>query len=503
MTRTIEAEILPPPRPQRAMAIKNLSPNLPERGKIKIGAKGAKMTSRNGTEFQPPKKLDHFIVTTLERGADGNFKRDEEIHRKIGDKPKDIPVRLLYDDPTLNFPTRYACYNGRQLWCSGDGEQATRMGGEDGKTPTAVKCPCPRQNPDYAGKDKCKMNGVLSVLIEGAGGLGGVWKARTTSYNSVVGLLSSMAFLRSVTGGPLANIPLTLTVRPKQATDPSGNQQIVYVLGLEYVGDIASLQGTGQSIALERAKNHVRIEHIEDEARRLLLNAPADVPLPGDTTDDVVEEFYPEQVGGSAVNGTTEGRPTREQFSGEAGPEETQAQAGASTPEESFELVDESGVVEMSTPVADDWAKELIAAVGKGKTGKEIGYLRNNRDAIQAVADHVQNDELAQHLLKLLDMPTEPEVQKPAADENLKPIEMPQTGAGKPDSAAYLARISEEIGIAPAAELVDRILKREGQTGPSTVAKGSNLAVVMPGTRRSIKQLADQRKAALAKGEPK
>lgn len=284
-----------PPAMGRAMMIKGLSPALPERGKIKIGSKGPLTKSRGGAEFQPPQKLDHFVITTIDRGADGNFVRDAAMHKLYGDKPTEIPVRLIYDDPALNFPTRYAAFKGRTLWCAGDGEKARRLR-EDGKH-EEVQCPCPRQAPGYNGTDKCKMNGMLSVLIDGAGGVGGVWKFRTTSYNSVVGLLSSMAFIRGVTGGPLANLPLFLVVRPKQATTPEGKQQTVYIVGLEYRGDLDDLRKAGHRIALDRAKTHVSIEHIEEEAKRLLLAPPDDKPLPGDNIIDVVEEFYPEQFG--------------------------------------------------------------------------------------------------------------------------------------------------------------------------------------------------------------
>src|SRR3954464_7329989 len=112
--------------PRRQMAIKNLFPQLPERGKIKIGKKGPVRQSGGGRDFQPPVKLDHFIVTSLTRGEDGNFLPDKAIMDKLGPKPTEIPIRLIYDDPTLNFPTRYACYIGRALWCSGDGEVAVR-----------------------------------------------------------------------------------------------------------------------------------------------------------------------------------------------------------------------------------------------------------------------------------------------------------------------------------------------------------------------------------------
>lgn len=285
--------------------IKGLVPTLPERGKIKIGKKGAERTSSRGNQFQPPQKLDHFIVTTLQRGQDGNFLPDPDLMRRFGDKPTEIPVRLLYDDPALNFPTRYACFIGRTLWCSGDGEYATRLtdtpkqlSDKARAEPREVACPCHRQDPAYQGQDKCKMNGSLSVLIEGAGGIGGVWKFRTTSYNSIVSIMSSMAFLRSVTGGVLANIPLKLRVQPKQATAPhDGSPVQIYFVTLEFDGDIAGLQTIAHGIALDRAKTHVSIEHIEEEAKRLLaLMPPANVPLPGDDADDVVEEFYPEQA---------------------------------------------------------------------------------------------------------------------------------------------------------------------------------------------------------------
>src|SRR5215472_5520100 len=108
--------------PPRRLAIRNLIPRLPERGKIKIGMKGDMITSSRGNDFQPPMKLDHFLVTTLERGQDGNFLIDEEFHRRFGPEPKEIPIRLLYDDVNLNFLTRYACFLGRTLWCSGDGD---------------------------------------------------------------------------------------------------------------------------------------------------------------------------------------------------------------------------------------------------------------------------------------------------------------------------------------------------------------------------------------------
>lgn len=310
--------VIPPARAARPMMIVGLNPSLPERGKLKIGRRGKTTTSSTGKSFQMPEKLDHFLITTMERlpAPDNNFVVDKAAHEKFGKEPTELPVRLLYDDPTLNFPTRYADFIGRKLWCTGNGETAQRLQ-RDG-THKEVQCPCRFADADYQPKQneppRCKMNGSLSVLLDGAGGIGGVWKFRTTSYNTIVGILSSQAFIRQVTGGILANVPLKMSVRPKQATAPDGSQQTVYIVSLEYAGNLDELQQAGHKIALDRAKTHLSVRNIEEEARRLLQFAPKDVPLPGDTVDEVVEEFYPEEaVSPGAMPGADAApRPTRQ-----------------------------------------------------------------------------------------------------------------------------------------------------------------------------------------------
>lgn len=424
---------LPIPRPARPMMIQGLTTGLPERGRLKIGIKGRKVTSRAGNEFQPPQKLDHFLITTMDRGEDGNFKQDAAIHAKLGEKPTEIPVRLLYDDPTLNFPTRYACYNGKTLWCTGDGVQASRVA-ENGQGHQTVQCPCPRKEPGYPGKDACKMNGSLGVLIDGAGGVGGVWKFRTTSYNSIVGILSSLGFIRQITGGVLANIPLRLTVRPKQASKPDGTPVTIQVVGIEYPGDIEALQQIGHTIALERAKTHVSIENIENEARRLLLMAPADVPLPGDTTEDVLDEFYPEQVAPAAP---ATPRPTRESV----------AQA---KPSMSFEIVTTDGVVlviEDAGTARDAFVDLLMEATTKAtlealwESNTLSGQLRDSGEI--ALADAVQD--CYTERMKALDTEARP---APAADT-------PPAGEAPKTPKEIVAGIEKKLEDAASVETLD------------------------------------------------
>jgi hypothetical protein len=272
----------------RPTGIKNLVPGLVERGKIKIGKKGAARQSQGGGTYQMPQKLDHFTVTTTERGADGNFLTDVTIMQMIGDKPKEIPVRLIYDDIALNFPSRYAAYSGKSLFCTGDGERAKQQspGGL-----VMVQCPCPRQEPTYTGKDKCKPTGVLSVVIEGAEVVGGVWKFRTTSYNTVVGILSSLAMIQRISGGRLAGIPLVMKLSPKTVQDPtSGAQQVVYIVSIEFRGSVSELREQGYQALLQDKEHGARIDQLENTARLMLAQRDEYE----EDADEITDEFYPE-----------------------------------------------------------------------------------------------------------------------------------------------------------------------------------------------------------------
>lgn len=282
-------------RQQHALLIKNLIPGLSEAGKIKIGVKGKMITSARGQQFQPPQKLDHFLVTTLERGPDGNFLRNEEVHKMYGEKPRVLPVRLVYNALELNFQSRYVAFKGKTLWCAGDGEQAGRMNGKERVT---RPCPCHLQDPTYEGTPeapRCKVNGTLSVMIDGVARVGGVFKLRTTSYNSVVGITSSLSLISTLTAGFVTGLPFDLILRPKTAIIPTtGQSMLVWVVGLEYRGSVQDLQQIAFSRAKDQALFMGRMEQIEVMARKLIAKDPAIID--NGETQEIIEEFYPEQV---------------------------------------------------------------------------------------------------------------------------------------------------------------------------------------------------------------
>ncbi len=188
--------------------------------------------------------------------------------------------------------TRFACYKGRQQWCTGDGEMAIRVRADGGgRGEIHGECPCERQNPDYKGNDKCKMNGALSVIIDGVEVVGGVWKFRTTSYNSIMGILAGMALVKKIAGGPLAGILLKLRISPKTVISPTDNKvQNVHVVSIEYDGSHESLQELGYQKALQQERHSQRMENIKQEVK-MITATTTDI-----VDEDVVDEFYPEQA---------------------------------------------------------------------------------------------------------------------------------------------------------------------------------------------------------------
>lgn len=273
------------------MMIRNITPRLAERGKIKIGKKGPVRTTSQGKTFQIPQKLDHFVVTTLERDADNNFIVDREAQKLFGERPTSLPIRLMFDDAAQNFSSRYAAFRGKKLWCAGNGVEATR---QNGAGPVKVQCPCERIAPEYQGQDKCKFNGNLSVMLDGMPGVGGVWSFRTTSYNSVVNIMSALAQIKLITGGPLAGIPLNLVLRAKQTASPTdGAMQTVYIASVEYPGTVDELQELGLERLRRRVSHGIQIKQLEEQAQKLLLPSPTSGVFDAEEEEDISAEFYP------------------------------------------------------------------------------------------------------------------------------------------------------------------------------------------------------------------
>lgn len=268
--------------------IKNFVPSLAEIGAIRIGKKGKVTKSqKTGNEFRPPIKFGHFIFTTPHKDEGGDFIIDAEATAIYGDKPKEIDVILLSNDPTINFRTMYNRYRGGKSHCTGDGETAVTLKGE------TIKCDI-NTCPHFAEKD-CKLNGILSVILPKVGRVGGAYVFRTTGFYSVNHTLSSLFTLTAITGGVLAGIPLTMTLTPKQV-QPKGTStaKTIYVVNLEYRGGNADqLQQMVIETAEKRQAVHAQIAEVERMSSAALLSPPEET---SEQIKDIELEFYPDGV---------------------------------------------------------------------------------------------------------------------------------------------------------------------------------------------------------------
>lgn len=267
--------------PTKGYMIKGFVPQLKEIGKIKIGKKGALKESAGGKQFRQPVKFDHFEITgILKDDKTGDFLPDP-IMSSLEKDPTSLDIMLLYNDPTLNFFTRYNAYRGGKCLCRGDGETATTIDGD------TIVC-----NPDACEtfqKKGCKPNGILACILAKSPRLGGVHKFRTTSFNTIRSILSSLMFLHTLTGGVLAMIPLKLTVSPMQVQPKdSPSVQTIYVVNVEFAGTAQQLLQTTFEVQKYQGAMRAQIALAEERARAALMEPESD-----EESKEVEAEFYP------------------------------------------------------------------------------------------------------------------------------------------------------------------------------------------------------------------
>lgn len=251
-----------------------------EIGKIKIGGVGEIRKSKENKDYRLPIRFEHFVVTTTEKGNDGNFIINHSIMKKLGQEPKEISIRLPFDSIDLNFLTSFQYYHGKKCICRGDGETAIRIN-QEGKE-NKINC-----NPDtceFLKSEKCKVSGILSCHLPISMEVGGIYRFRTHSWNSVSAILSALEYFSENTNGVLQNLPLKLKFL-KKSTQEHGNVNIVTLIldGIELMKmrELAFIEYEN------RIKLGIDMKTIEDKAKEIGLLDDKDDPA------DVEDEFYP------------------------------------------------------------------------------------------------------------------------------------------------------------------------------------------------------------------
>lgn len=201
--------------------LKGLAITPPVLGRISIG----KVVEKNGKRL--PEKDDQFTLTSQVQSRDGWLLHplNEELRNGQDGKLRSIPIRLLFNEPDLNFRADYSLFDrntGRPL-CVGNGETCKRLT-KDG----IQSLPCP--SPDgcsLAQGNACKPYGRLNVVIGDDDPLGS-FVFRTTGYNSIRTLAARLHYLQAISGNRLACLPLELRLRGK-STRQSHGTPIFYV----------------------------------------------------------------------------------------------------------------------------------------------------------------------------------------------------------------------------------------------------------------------------------
>ncbi len=264
--------------------LKGLAITPPILGRISIG----KVVEKNGKRL--PEKDDQFTITSQLQSRDGWLLHplDEALRKNQEGKLRSIPIRLLFNEPDLNFRAEYSLFDratGRPV-CVGNGETCKRQCADG-----IQSLPCP--SPDgcsLAQGGACKPYGRLNVVIGDEDSLGS-FVFRTTGFNSIRTLAARLQYLQAISGNRLACLPLELRLRGK-STRQSHGTPIFYA-------DITVRSGITLEEALIAAQQTNDSRHAAGFDQTALDNAARLGFSNGafeDSEEDsgaVVEEFYP------------------------------------------------------------------------------------------------------------------------------------------------------------------------------------------------------------------
>lgn len=267
--------------------LKGLALTPPVIGRITIG----KVVEKNGKRL--PEKDDEFTITSQIQNKDGwiNHPLNETLRKEHGNKLRNIPIRLLFNDPDLNLRANYTLFDrqtGRPV-CVGNGETCRRA------TKTGIQslpCQAP-ESCELAKGGNCKPYGRLNVRIDDEDELGS-FVFRTTGFNSIRTLSTRLRYFAAASGGLLSTLPLELRLRGKSTTQ-SHRAPIYYVdLTIRTGMTIAESITKARALADDR-KTAGFDQSALDEAARLGFDNGAfeDSEEEGSA---VVEEFFSDEA---------------------------------------------------------------------------------------------------------------------------------------------------------------------------------------------------------------
>ena len=342
-----------------------LRPSFNELRKIKIGC--CKPGTGNQT-VKSPVKLDHFIITELGRGEDGNFVQATELMDSLKNQGyadsdghlRRLPIYLLSNDIDEILQSRmvvrvgkvvHAHHNGRTLtlnvnpktneWLSAP--VTVPLHPEDGDENDDIAQWVDRHN--KAGN--WKLNTRFTCMIPSPlSPYGGGFIFRTTGQISSGQLYSNLKTFFDATYGFLRGVPLEMLVRTVPVA-PGGRATTAHVVHLQMMGsDLAMIRGAVlERIALEK-QNRREVMLATRDYRQLLDGLKA--------TDDE------EELEGETIPALAESKPVAESSRGLSDPVKT-ASSNSPLADKAAEALAAAGVILASCGTSEEinkvWGK--------------------------------------------------------------------------------------------------------------------------------------------------
>jgi hypothetical protein len=213
-----------------------------------------------------PRKLDHFVFKRKAlRGQDVVWEPAADITKAHGEKPTEVGIIFLNDEPREVLRTEYAWWTPGGCRCHGELVQiadaegvrfemrATRRTQEhpegepwpenytyaEGPKAGQPVEPCGDGCPDLERGD-CKPSGDLYFILEKFPTFGAICRLHTSSYRSIRNLSNGLMQIRRMNGGRLTGIKAILKASPERIaySDRGGTRRtsVAYILSLEVAG---------------------------------------------------------------------------------------------------------------------------------------------------------------------------------------------------------------------------------------------------------------------------
>ena len=275
-----------------------------------------------------PRRLDHFVFKrkTL-RGQDVVWEPAPDISKAHGEKPTELGIIFLNDDPREVFRTEYALWAPSGCKCRGELVQIANGGGlryemrairrtqkhpegepwpgnykyADGPKKGQTVEPCGDGCPDLERGD-CKPSGDLYFILEKFPTFGAICRLHTSSYRSIRNLSNGLMQIRRLNGGRLTGIKATLKASPEKVSysdrDGSRHTSVAYILSLEIGGtDLRSLVATMTEPARLLSEGRPTIE-LSRGVQYVVHETDAE------RAEEISAEFYPNS--GAPADGSAE-----------------------------------------------------------------------------------------------------------------------------------------------------------------------------------------------------